>query len=116
MKKKVIAIHKVNFCEIVEFEGSCHEKPDVMQIGKGQSFQMRLQVGSELDTETGEWSGLVEFVQQEPVKEGAFAQAWNPVPPVDPQVLEAEAKAKELLEKERAEAEAKVAEKGFIVP
>lgn len=120
--KKVMAIHQLNFCEIVEFEGSTDKKPDVLQIGKGQSFQLRLQVGSTLDEKTGEWGNLVETLQVSE-GEGNFGQAWNPVPPVDDQVLKAKAEAEAKLEAERKAAEEKALleaegekKEGFVLP
>lgn len=118
--KTVMAIHQLNFCEIVEFEGSTDKKPDVLQIGKGQSFQLRLKVGSTLDEKTGEWDNLVETLQV-PEGEGNFGQAWNPVPPVDDQVLKAKAEAEAKLEAERKAAEEKALaegekKEGFVLP
>lgn len=108
VKLKVVkAIWTFNFCEQIEFEGSTDKKPDVMQVGRGQVFQMRVQVGSTFNPETGEWDNLMEIRTEEPAQEGAFGQAWNPVPPVDPDVVKAHEDAKAKLEAERAEAEAK---------
>ena len=59
-KKVVMAVHYLNFCEQVEFEGSNREKADVMQLAKGQVFAKRIKVGSVFDDETGEWSELLE--------------------------------------------------------
>lgn len=103
--KKVMAIHRLNFCEIVEFEGSTDKKPDVLQIGKGQALQLRLQVGSTLDEKTGEWGNLLETLEPQADGQSGFSQGWDPVPPVDEQVLKAEAEAKAKLEAERAAAE-----------
>jgi hypothetical protein len=121
MSKKVVKeIFLLNFCEIVEFEGSTDEKPDVLQLPRGQSVTMCLQVGSEFDEETGTWSGLKEsWDESAEVKGGNFEKAWDPVPPVDPQVLAAKAKADAELEAQRTEAEAKAKaedKKEFILP
>lgn len=112
MKKVVKAVYVHNFCEQIEFEGSELGNPDVMQVGRGQVWQMRVKVGSVFDTETGEWEGLRE--DQEGVTgsgQSQFGEQWNPVPPVDPQVLKAAADAQQRLEDERKENAAK-----FILP
>lgn len=120
--KKVKAIWVHNFCEQIEFEGSSNKKPDVMQVGKGQTFQMRVQVGSTFDEESGTWGNLLEFLAPEEEEQSNFGQSWNPVPPIDPQVLAAQEEAAKKLEADRAEAERLAEEskkgepQGFVMP
>lgn len=124
-KKVVMAIHYLNFCEQVEFEGSNREKADVMQLAKGQVFAKRIKVGSVFDDETGEWSGLLEdLVGVAEQKDAGFAAAWNPVPPVDEQVVKAQEELDKKLEAEReakrleveAEKKAETEKKEFVMP